>query len=303
MEIHEKFSILITTRNRIEQLKVTLDSLNPLFRVGVQVIICDDGSKDNTAFWIRKNYPQVKLIVNNVSQGYIRNRNNLLAMVETPYAISLDDDASIISKDPLIHIARHFENNPQCGLIALRIFWGINSPKNTISADTSHRVKSFVGCGHAWRMKAWRSIPNYPSWYKFYGEEDFASFHLFKKNWEVHYLPEVLVHHRANIKARKKEKDYIPRLRSSLRAGWNNYFIFYPANLLPRRMAYSISIQLKQKVFKGEPKVGLAISGAIFDLLGNSFKLIKNRCPLSKNELRTFAALPDTKFYWIPENE
>ena len=100
MEIHEKFSILITTRNRIEQLKVTLDSLNPLFRMGVQVIICDDGSKDNTAFWIRKNYPQVKLIVNNVSQGYIRNRNKLLAMVETPYAISLDDDASIISKKP-----------------------------------------------------------------------------------------------------------------------------------------------------------------------------------------------------------
>jgi hypothetical protein len=36
-------------------------------------------------------------------------------------------------------------------------------------------VKSFVGCGHAWRMKAWHEIPNYPEWFEFYGEENYAS--------------------------------------------------------------------------------------------------------------------------------
>jgi glycosyltransferase involved in cell wall biosynthesis len=298
MEVHEKFSILITTRNRIEQLKITLGSLNPLFQAGIKVIICDDGSKDNTSFWLRKNYPQVKLIVNDVSQGYISNRNKLLAMVETPYAISLDDDASIISQDPLVHIARHFESNPQCGLIALRIFWGLSSPKNTISSDTPHRVKSFVGCAHTWRMKAWRSIPDYPCWYKFYGEEDFASFHLFKRNWEVHYLPEVLVHHRADIKARKKEKDYIPRLSSSLKAGWNNYFIFYPSNLIPRHFFYSIWMQLRIKIFRGDFKALLALMLALKDTLKNIPQLKRNRSSLSKEEFRAFKQLPDTQFYW-----
>jgi hypothetical protein len=42
-------------------------------------------------------------------------------------------------------------------------------------------LQSFVGCGHVWRMDAWRTIENYPEWFYFYGEEDFASYLLFKK--------------------------------------------------------------------------------------------------------------------------
>lgn len=296
-------TILITTKDRVEELKITLATLESFMNNGGKIIICDDGSEDHTANIIIANFPRIKIVRNEKNMGLIYSRNILLNMVNTPYAISLDDDSNFIGLDPFHNIISHFSQNENCAVIAFRIFWGTEVPKKTTSQEATHRVKSFVGCGHAWEMKAWRSIPDYPSWYKFYGEEDFASFHLFKKNWEVHYLPEVLVHHRADIKARKKEMDYIPRLRSSLRAGWNNYFIFYPASIIPRRMAYSIWIQLKQKVFNGEPKVGLALVTATIDLFGNSFNLIKNRNPFTKNELRSFAALPDTKIYWIPENE
>jgi hypothetical protein len=28
-------------------------------------------------------------------------------------------------------------------------------------------LQSFVGCGHVWRMDAWRTIENYPEWFIF----------------------------------------------------------------------------------------------------------------------------------------
>ena len=139
--------------------------------------------------------------------------NLLLATTTAQYAISLDDDAHFLTENPLEAIANYFSTNPLCGLLGFRIFWGVTEPTITFTDQIPIRVKGFVGCAHVWRMDAWSKIPNYPEWFVFYGEEDFASYHLFKKNIEIHYLPSVLVHHRVDIKARKNNADYSLRLR------------------------------------------------------------------------------------------
>jgi len=240
------FSILITTKNRKTDLAFTLDKIqNLLNRKDVVCIICDDGSTDETASFLKAEYPNIQLIQNSESKGLIYSRNRLLGLVKSEFAISIDDDSHFVTNNPLESIREYFENYHNCGLIALRIFWGLEEPKKIISDEKSERVQGFVGCGHVWRMKAWREIPNYPAWFVFYGEEDFASYQLFKKNWEIHYLPEVLVHHRVDVKSRKNNRDYVIRLRRSLRSGWFLFFLFYPIQMIPKKMAYSIWIQLK----------------------------------------------------------
>jgi hypothetical protein len=104
-----------------------------------------------------------------------------LNLVATDYAISLDDDAHFITANALSVIADYFAVHPNCGVLALRIFWGLTAPHTVVTTETPTRVQGFVGCGHVWRMKAWRSIPDYPDWFVFYGEEDFASYQLLKK--------------------------------------------------------------------------------------------------------------------------
>ncbi len=187
-------------------------------------------------------------------------------------------------------------------LIALRIFWGLQEPSSIVSIEKSHRVQGFVGCAHAWRMRAWQDIPNYPEWFVFYGEEDFASCQLFKKNWEVHYLPEVLVHHRVDVKSRKNNADYVIRLRRSLRAGWYLFFLFYPIRTIPRKMAYSIWIQFKLKVFKGDFKALYATVLALLDLVFAFSKTIKNSNRLSRKEYDVYQKLEATRIYWQPKN-
>jgi GT2 family glycosyltransferase len=100
-------------------------------------------------------------------------------------------------------------------------------------------------------MNAWRSIPSYPEWFEFYGEETFASLHLFKNHWEVHYVPEVFVLHRVDLKLRKTQtKDFTLRYRRGLRAGWFAIFLFYPTAKAIHFFLYSLWMQLKTKIFK-----------------------------------------------------
>ena len=298
------FSILITTKNRIDDLIKTLTlSINLLNRTDVEFIICDDGSSDGTSDYIDANYKTIQLIKNTKSKGLIFCRNRLLSLTHAKYAITLDDDAHIVSKNPLEKIEQFFRSNPKCAVIAFRIFWGKNELRNTEHDLKPHRVKSFVGCGHVWRMEAWKEIPNYPDWFVFYGEEAFASYHLFKKKWQVWFLPNVLIQHRVEVKNRKDNDDYTIRLRRSLRSGWYLYLMFFPIKEIPTKLAYTFWMQLKLKVFKGDYKALFAILGATFNLILNLPKLILKRKPLTDLQYKEFKDLPDTVIYWQPSTE
>ena len=200
------FSILITTKDRKNDLAFTLSKIQYLLnREDVECLICDDASTDGTFKFVHDNYPKIQLIQNVKSKGLIYSRNRLMALVTTEFAISIDDDLHFVTQYPLEIIQKAFSENPKVGLFSFRIFWDLDEPVITKSDEVLHRMQSFAGGANVWRMKAWRDIPEYPAWFVFYGEEDFASYQLFKKNWEVYYLPEVLVNHRVNIKTRKKD--------------------------------------------------------------------------------------------------
>jgi glycosyltransferase involved in cell wall biosynthesis len=296
------FTILITTKNRINDLALTLSKISYLLEdATMECVVFDDGSSDDTYDYVKQNFPNIKLQRNTVSKGYLFCRNKMLNETKAAYAISLDDDAHFVTLNPLDSIQKHFEENPKCGLLALRIFWGLANPNTVINTETTTRVQGFVGCGHVWRMQAWRAIPNYPAWFIFYGEEDFAAYQLFKKNIEIHYLPQVLIHHRVDVKARKNKSDYAIRLRRSLRSGWYLYFLFYPLRKVPRKMGYSIWMQLKLKVFKGDFKALYALILALLDLIFAIPKIINNANRLTLEEYKAYLIITKTKIYWQPE--
>ena len=303
MENSIKFSILITTKNRLKDLIFTLKKIEYLInRDDVECIICDDGSTDGTFKYLCENFSQIRLLQNQKSRVYIFNRNKLLNLTTAEFAISLDDDAHFLSDNPLELIEDYFNKYTNCGLIAFRIFWGLNNPKSYFSADKPQRVQGFVGCAHVWRMSAWRKIPSYPEWFVFYGEEEFAAYQLFKKNIEIHYLPTILVQHRVEVKSRKQNADYTVRLRRSLRSGWYLYFMFLPISKIPRKIAYSIWIQLTLKVFKGDFNALKAVTFALLDLILALPKIIKYSNRLTINEFKEFNQLQNTKIYWQEEN-
>jgi len=296
------FSILITTKNRLTDLVFTLGKIQYLLdREDVVCLICDDGSTDGTAPYLQTHYPEIRIIQNPKSQGLIYSRNRLMGLVTTEFAISLDDDLHFITHNPLKIISDFFNHHSDAAVLSFRIFWNKTEPKTTETSDKSMSMQSYAGGAHAFRMKAWNEIPNYPDWFIFYGEENFASYQLFKRKWQVYYLPEIFVHHRVDIKSRKQHKDYIERQRRSLRSGWYLFFMFHPIKTIPRKMGYSLWIQFKNKVFKGDFKVLLAIGLAVLDLVWNIPKIIKNSNRLTQKEYQEYQRLAETKLYWQPE--
>ena len=296
-----KFSIVISTKNRLPDLEQTLQSLKVYTnREDVELIICDDGSTDGTSDYLKAYYPE-QSIINSTSKGLLPNRNKLNDLAKGQYVISLDDDANFLSANPLEAIEKHFESNPNCGMLALRVFWGKDSITNTNSSLKAMRVKGFVGCGHVWRKETWDVLPKYPEWFVFYGEEEFASYQLFKRGLEVHFLPEILIHHRVDVKGRKKHKDYGVRLRMSLRSGWYLMLLFYPLSIVPKRFLYTLWVQLKTKVFRGDIVALWAIICAMGDVFINLPKLFSQSNRLSKREFEKYNGLNNSIIYWKPE--
>tara|TARA_R110000868_G_scaffold360908_1_gene622958 strand:+ start:6676 stop:7587 length:912 start_codon:yes stop_codon:yes gene_type:complete len=299
-----KFTIAIPTKNRLSNLKFTLKKIeNLLDRKDVVCIICDDGSDDDTFEYITKNYPEIKIFKNKKSKGIHFTRNLLLNNANTPYILSIDDDAHIITENVLEIVENYFTQKPQVGLLSFRAFWNKDNPVTMDTKQKPEQVKSFGAVSFALRHEAWKSIPNFPEWFVFYGEEDFAAFHLFIKGWQIHYVPQVLVHHRVNIKERKKNKDYRLRLRRSLRSGWYLYILFYPWKLIPKRFLYTFFVQIKLKVFKGDIKALFAIFQAIFDVSYNFKRLLKNANRLTSEEFLRYKKLSEPKLYWSPEKD
>ncbi|RZJ66081.1 MAG: glycosyltransferase [Flavobacterium sp.] len=298
------FEIHISTKNRKDDLLQTLSSLEILLeRDDVTCVVFDDGSTDGTSEAVKNRFPKIILKRNDLSKGYMFCRNAMLDQSNAQFAISLDDDANFVSADPLENISAYFENNDKCGLVAFRIFWGKSLPCSIGTDEKPLQVNSYVGCGHAWRVSAWREIPSYPEWFEFYGEENFASQQLFKKGYEVHYVPQVLVQHRVEILERRKQKDYAVRLRRSLRSGWYSYFLFLPWRKIPRKMAYSTWSQLKFKVLKGDFRALKALVQAKLDLLASTSKIFGNANRMSSSEYERWVKIPEARIYWKPKNK
>ena len=138
-----KFSIAITTRNRMEDLKYTLSSLKPLIaRDDVELLLCDDASTDGTTEYLSSNFLE-NTIFNTKANGLIYNRNKLNNIANGEFIISLDDDANFLSNDPLDKIEHIFSENPNCAVVAFHIYWGRNRPKINVLED-SFSTKSFV---------------------------------------------------------------------------------------------------------------------------------------------------------------
>ncbi|MGM1056439.1 MAG: glycosyltransferase family 2 protein [Bacteroidota bacterium] len=303
MVYYTDFSVFITTKDRLPELIYTLKSLKPYLEKGVYLYICDDGSKDGTQEYLLKNYPTVSVFRNRESKGLIYSRNQLLKRITSKYAVSLDDDLNILTDDPFKIIQSYFEKEDACAAVSFRIFWSKIEPETNTTKNQPHRVKTFAGGAHAIRMVAWQEIPDYPDWFIFYGEEEFASYNFLKKGWEIHYLPQVLAHHRVDNKERKKNSDYSTRLRRSLRSGYFLYFLFLPWKLIPRKLGYSIWMQFKNKIASGDIRSFVALSLALKDVAINFPKLLRNRKPLSLAQYKEYQKLPAVNLYWKPSDE
>lgn len=94
-------SIVITSRNRIAQLELAIQSSLAQSGTEIEVLVYDDASSDGTADLIRRRYPAVRLFADTTRRGLVVRRNQGFRDARGEFIFSLDDDAFFMSPSTL----------------------------------------------------------------------------------------------------------------------------------------------------------------------------------------------------------
>ncbi len=229
-------TIVISTRNRVDDLRTTLASIRGQTEP-VEVIILDDGSTDGTDDMIRRDYPEVRLIRSQKSLGYIVRRNEGARLATTPFVISLDDDAALTSPGTVSRTLAEFDH-PRIGAVAMPF---VNVRQDSMircrapDRDKPWVLEGFIGTAHALRRDLFLSLGGYREVLFHQGEEQDFCIRLLQAGYVVRAGSAAPIHHYQSP-ARSRKRMVVYAARNSVLYGWHNV----PWMRLPVHLAGSI---------------------------------------------------------------
>ena len=203
-------SIVITTKNRLDDLVRTCQILRRMDPPPLDVIITADGCTDRTVEMLRDeilnaDIPNLRVIVNETSKGSVASRERMMREAQGGLVLALDDDSYPEQVDCLATLSRYFEINPQ---VAIATFPQRTDeyPATLTMADfgAAHLVRSFANSGACLRVSTYRSLQGFePMFFHMYEEPDYA-LQCVANGWEVHYLPGITIRHHYSGAARSE---------------------------------------------------------------------------------------------------
>lgn len=296
----DDLAVMISTRNRSEELLTTLRKCIEMGIPAGHVFVTDDDSTDETCFVVNRQFPQVNLIRNRFQRGYIANRNEMMKLIDKPFILSLDDDSNLLSKEDLQEALQILNSRDDFAVFGFNPVEQIALPlkKDFFSSDI-YLDKTFIGCGHIIKKKVLGVVGYYPEELIFYGEENDLAVRCFAKNYFVVKKDSLLVHHRIDKEERKRQKtsklekgEYGDLWRLELRMRNRLVFIikYYPSIFLPFFIAKSILGHFYLYIIKDS--AAISFWKALAKVISETRHWKRQRQPLSIRIFRRYKRLP-----------
>ncbi|MEL6495023.1 MAG: glycosyltransferase family A protein [Cyanobacteria bacterium J06623_7] len=222
--INNLVSIGIATKNRWDDLHLTLTKLVEAGLESLPIIIIDDAS-DTPCPYDLNSFPftQLELQTSANSQGYIYRRNQIAVQIKTKYYLSLDDDSYPVAGDLAQAIAfAETQDNLLC--LSFPIYNPVQQQYENKSQQTRpYRVRSFIGCGHLLHRDRFLKLGGYRSELIHQGEEMELSARGFQQDLVCYHYPDLLIHHTASNQGRNWWRmDFYGSRNNVL---WNDWFV------------------------------------------------------------------------------
>lgn len=148
---------------------------------------------------ISQRFPAVKVLTSTMRIGPGGGRHKCFQMCTVPYAVSFDDDSYPIDRDFFAMIESLFVQNPDTAILAASI-WHRHEAEKPRRSEL-RQVASYVGCGYAIRLTAYRSVRGYLPLPVAYGlEETDLSLQLLSAGWKIVAAGELRVFHDTELK-------------------------------------------------------------------------------------------------------
>ena len=203
----ERVDIIISTKNRCNDLLVTINKMKAIGFKEEQFYIIDDASSDETSGKLKEKFPLCNLIENKVSKGYIENRTFLMLNTKNDFILSLDDDSNLLRNEDLIEAVKILDSNKNYGIFHFKPFNQLDEPPNKDKLEpTFRKLRGYVGCGHLIKREVINKVGGYHKEFEFYCEELDYSLRALNKGYFVVAKDDLIVHHRVDFNKRKAQK-------------------------------------------------------------------------------------------------
>lgn len=198
-------SVVITTRNRREEVLRAIGSVLTQRSVSIEVLVYDDASNDGTVEAIRNRWPQCRVMETTSRSGYIVNRNRGFRDSAAPYVFSLDDDAYFSSPDTVSRVVKWFSADETIGAMAIPYLEpydrrSLSSLRRPFSEKPGTELRSFVGCAHAVRRDIALKLGGYREFFVHQHEERDFCLRLRAAGWRVAYADTPPIVHMVSAK-------------------------------------------------------------------------------------------------------
>lgn len=293
--------IVILSWNRLEHTLQAMESAMDQVDAEPRIWIVDQGSDRGTLtalHHLASADQTIHLHECGHNPGVAEGRNIGMSLGSAEWIVCLDNDATLITKNALAHVAAIFGNDATLAAIGFKIVdsetgrdeiasWGY--ARSLLAKSNEGFVTTrYVGAGHALRRDALEKTDGYDKELFFYWEELDLSYQLINLGYRIVYDPTVVVQHRASFKMRAHWYDvrYYYHVRNAV-------YLEYKYFRSPIRLALQAVGYLAKGIFNGLS--GQAVQGVIdaIRMLGRSRELRKNR--LSK-ESRTYIWKHDVRY-------
>jgi GT2 family glycosyltransferase len=275
-------SVIIVNWNGRKWLKQCLDSLLAQTYKAYEIILVDNASTDGSAGFVRKHYPNVKLIENDTNDGFAGGNNLGYKHVKGSYILLLNNDTAV-EPDFLTEFLKAFDQIPNLGSVQSKLVLMKESSKLDVagsywtsstflyhygygkdqSADKYNRMLPFFSNKGAAMLISRAAIERVglfdDDFWCYYEETDLCN-RLWLAGYECWYFPQAVTFHAMGGTSLLFNNDYVQfhNFKNKLLSFLKNYQTHTLITVLPIYVSVSIALSFVWLV-SGKPRHFLAV--------------------------------------------
>jgi GT2 family glycosyltransferase len=210
-------SVMITTKNRIGELRRTWRALQQLNPAPLEVLITTDGCTEEMVAAVKAELPEARLFVNQIGLGSVASRDRMMRAARGDLVLALDDDSYPQQVDCIARIVPTFDQRPNLAVL--------HFPQRTDEyADTlaqtnfgsEHLTRSFPNSGAVLRRSTYLQLPGFEShFFHAYEEPDYA-LQCVAAGYDVLFSPVISIRHHYSRQARDEIRIHHRHARNEL---------------------------------------------------------------------------------------
>jgi GT2 family glycosyltransferase len=187
-------AVIIPTYNRGAAVVSVLEKIEQCDPAPQEILIHVDLADGIVEREVTRRFPDVRVLTSATRLGPGGGRHRCLLACIAPLAVGFDDDSYPIDSDFFSTVHRLFWEHPRAAVFQANI-WHRNEPQKARS-EASLAISTYVACGYAIRLAAYRQVRGHLPRPVAYGmEENDLSIQLFVRGWDVIHTGALRVFH------------------------------------------------------------------------------------------------------------